>query len=171
MSPVSGLSSTSRRTVGPRLPSGYPTGARNNPTWRRNGIAATRSRERTVNDAASATKPAVRSTSQTRASGSRTKRGESEPVAIPAIIAPAVVTAHAGNEAMMPAIGKAKRGQGVSRTSWKFVLSDAVPIVIDAWKNDQTLKPVSANTEYGTPGWTLARFLKATKKAASRAIG
>ena len=48
---------------------------------------------------------------------------------------------------MIAAIGKAKRGQGVKRTSVTLLISDAPPIVIDAWKNAQALSPTRANTE------------------------
>src|SRR4051794_23286052 len=30
-------------------------------------------------------------------------------------------------------------------------MTHAVPIVADAWKNDQTVSPANANTAYGTP--------------------
>src|SRR4051794_16086826 len=110
-------------------------------------MAERMSRYRTAKDAESATKPKVRRNSQRRPKGSRTTRTDSVPVTAAATIAAAVVTAQAGSDAMMPAIGKAKRGHGVKRTSMMFVINDAVPIVIDAWKKAQALSPTRAKTE------------------------
>ena len=56
------------------------------------------------------------------------------------------MTANAGNDAMIAASGKAGRGQGVYRMKLELVISDATPMVIDAWKNAQTVKPTKAKT-------------------------
>src|SRR4051794_23546571 len=129
------------------------------------------SRYRTVSDEVNATMPMVRSESQRRPTGRSTTRGDNVPVITAAMRAPAVVTPHAGNDEIKPAIGNAKRGHGVKRTRMLLLSIDAVPIVIEAWKNDQALSPTSAKTEYGIPGCTFARFRKAMKKPASNAKG
>src|SRR5215211_1392769 len=109
--------------------------------------------------------------SQTRPSGHRRARGESVPVAAATTPAASVVTAHVGSDARIAAVGKANREQGVKRTSMLLEINELAPMIIDAWKNAQTLRPTSANTEYGIPGCTSARFRKATKNAASSASG
>src|SRR3954452_2192230 len=105
------------------------------------------SRYRTVNEAESATKPKVSRNSQRSPKGRRTTRTDKVPVTPAATTAAAVVTAQAGSDAMIPAMGNEKRGQGVKRTSMMLVISDAVPIVIDAWKKAHALRPTRAKTE------------------------
>ena len=46
----------------------------------------------------------------------------------------------------MPAIGNARRGHGVKRTSITLLTSEAAPIVIEAWKKVQPLSPTRAKT-------------------------
>ncbi len=79
-------------------------------------------------------------------SGSRTILGESTPFTAAVASAATVVTPIAGSEATSDATGKASRGHGVSLTRGMLETSDAVPIVSDAWTNDQTVSPTRAKT-------------------------
>src|SRR5690348_7148375 len=102
------------------------------------------SRNRTASDDAIAVMPIVNTKSHANPSGSKTARAEITPAAAVATNVPSAGTTRLGSEAMTPARGNAKRGQGVNRTSWKFVIKEAVPIVIAAWKNDHTIRPERA---------------------------
>src|SRR6476619_5996583 len=108
------------------------------PTCRKNGIALMMSRYLTASDEAMPTQPAVSATSQTSPTGSSSTRTDRWPVRSATTKLAAAVTATEGSDAMTAASGNAGRGQGVKRTNATFVITDAVPIVIAAWKKDQT---------------------------------
>src|SRR3954452_1995930 len=102
------------------------------------------SRARTVIAEAVATTAAVSRKSQAMPIGSRTPLGDIDPVTPAATSAATAVTPIAGKEAISAASGKASRGHGVSFTREVLVTSEAVPMVREAWKNDQTVSPTSA---------------------------
>src|SRR5215207_7268369 len=151
MIPVSGFRSTRNRTVGESSCGGYPTGVTKTATWSRNGSAFMMSRARTLIADEIATNAMQNRNAHAMPTGRRTTLGDSVPVTAALTRAARVLTPMAGKEATSAAVGKASRGHGVSLINRKLDTIDALPMVMDAWKNAQTPSPTNANTTYGTP--------------------